>query len=254
MESDSIKKKVESTIKLLSLSGKSVEKVLDRNKEKELQKTLNIIESQRDEIDRLKLQVQATMFAEREDITEEEVSEYSESIDVRLEIYGVHLENIQAKLDLLKKEEVARARNEFEEEEQIRAQRRYEEEKKIEEMRLQMKTLYKDKNDDNSIRSDVIKRETTQVKLPKLVITKFQGNHLDWLRFNSQFQEIDHTPDLSAVSKFSYLKELLIPRVRLLVDGLSFTAEGYSRAKGILESKFGKPSEVANAHILGIIN
>ena len=51
------------------------------------------------------------------------------------------------------------------------------------------------------------------------------------------------------MSKFSYLKELLIPRVRLLIDSLPFTLEGYSRAKPLLLGKFGKSNEIAAAHI-----
>ena len=52
------------------------------------------------------------------------------------------------------------------------------------------------------------------------------------------------------LSKFSYLKEFLIPRVRLLIDGLFFTSEGYSRSKSILLGKFGKSTEIAAAHTL----
>lgn len=37
------------------------------------------------------------------------------------------------------------------------------------------------------------------------------------------------------------------------MDGLSFTPEGYERAKNILKTKYGKPSEVANAHTQEII-
>ena len=49
--------------------------------------------------------------------------------------------------------------------------------------------------------------------------------------------------------KFSYLKELLLPRVRLLIDDLHFTSEGYSRAKSILLDKFDKSTEIATARI-----
>ena len=35
----------------------------------------------------------------------------------------------------------------------------------------------------------------------------------------------------------------------MLIDGLPFTSEGYARAKSILTSRYGKPSEVAAAHI-----
>ena len=44
-------------------------------------------------------------------------------------------------------------------------------------------------------------------KLPKLVISKFEGTHLDWMRFWNQFEtEIDKA-NLTQVAKFSYLKE-----------------------------------------------
>ena len=53
---------------------------------------------------------------------------------------------------------------------------------------------------------DKIFRENPKVKLPKLVISKFERTHLDWLRFWSQFgKEIDKA-ELMTVSKLSYLK------------------------------------------------
>ena len=45
------------------------------------------------------------------------------------------------------------------------------------------------------------------------------------------------------------MKELLIPKVRILIDGLPFTSEGCSRAKSILLGKSGKSTEIAAAHI-----
>ena len=50
------------------------------------------------------------------------------------------------------------------------------------------------------------------------------------------------------------MKEFLEPKVRSIIDGLPFTSEGYNRAKSILEGKYGKPSEVSNAHIPSIMN
>ena len=65
--------------------------------------------------------------------------------------------------------------------------------------------------------------------------------------------EIDRA-DITTVSKFSYLKELVILKVRVIIDGLPFKTEGYERAKTILKAKFGKPSEVTNAHIQCIMS
>ena len=91
--------------------------------------------------------------------------------------------------------------------------------------------------------------------VPKLTISKFQGTHLDWWRFWNQFEaEIDSSPAIHQVTKFSYLKEYLLPKVRLLVEGLPFTIEGYARAKNILQTKYGQISEVVNAHVQKIIN
>ena len=92
------------------------------------------------------------------------------------------------------------------------------------------------------------------MKLPKLLISKYEGTNLDWLRFWSQFEmEIDPA-DITIVSKFLYLKESVIPKGRALADGLPFNTEGYGRVKAILKAKFGKPSEVANAHIKCIMS
>ena len=120
-----------------------------------------------------------------------------------------------------------------------------EEEVKIEEMKMEMKKKGFEFSRDEIVKSD----EKVSVKLPKLKITKFEGTALDWFRFWNQFEtEIDQV-QISPISKFSYLKELLVPKVRLLIDGLPFTSEGYARAKSILTSRYGKSNEVAAAHI-----
>ena len=60
---------------------------------------------------------------------------------------------------------------------------------------------------------------------------------------------------LSAASRFSYLKELISPKVRVIVDGFfPFTNEGYARTKHVLIINYGKPSEVANDHIQNIMS
>ena len=70
---------------------------------------------------------------------------------------------------------------------------------------------------------------------------------MDWLRFWNQFEtEIDKAA-ISQVAKF-IRKELLISKIRSVV-GLHYDMEGYERAKAISKAKYGRPSEVANAHI-----
>ncbi|CAB4044305.1 Hypothetical predicted protein, partial [Paramuricea clavata] len=81
------------------------------------------------------------------------------------------------------------------------------------------------------------------VKMPKLVISKFLGTPQDWVRFWGQFEAQIHKAELSAVTKFSYLKELVELRVRKLIDGLPFTDAGYEKAISLLRKCYGQPDE-----------
>ena len=112
-------------------------------------------------------------------------------------------------------------------------------------MKTKMKREYEKENKRKSERE----QNLPQVKFPKLTISKFEYTHPDWQKFWSQFEcEIDRA-EYAQVTKFNFLKEMLKPKLRVLVDGLPFTTEGYERAKNILKSKYGKDSEVVNAHI-----
>ena len=114
-------------------------------------------------------------------------------------------------------------------------------------MKIELRQTFKQKNEGNS--SKQTRENRVKVKLSKLIISKFEGTNLDCLRFWSQFEtEIDRV-DIATVSKFSYLKEFFIPKIRALINVLPFNTEGYERAKTILKAKFGKPSVVTNAHI-----
>ena len=58
---------------------------------------------------------------------------------------------------------------------------------------------------------------------------------------------------MAAVTKFAYLKDLLEPKVRAGIDGLSFSSEGYERAKNILRNKYEKTSEIVSAYVQSIM-
>ena len=59
----------------------------------------------------------------------------------------------------------------------------------------------------------------------------------------------DRQGGYQSCSQIFLSKGVLFPQVRKLIDGLAFTPEGYSRAKSILVSTYGKPTVVANVHI-----
>ena len=86
-----------------------------------------------------------------------------------------------------------------------------------------------------------------EAKLPKLVITKFNGAFQDWPRFWGQFSEAIDKSSIAGVTKLSYLRELLAPKPRMSLEVLPFSAEGYNRAVAILKDKYGKESEIVKA-------
>ena len=86
-----------------------------------------------------------------------------------------------------------------------------------------------------------------------LTITKFNGTNLDWTRFWDQFTEGNDKTCMAAITKFSYLKELVVPNVRKTIDGLPFTPEGYEKAKIILKERYGNDSKVEKAYVKDIL-
>ena len=90
-------------------------------------------------------------------------------------------------------------------------------------------------------------------KMPKLIISKFEGTPQDWVRFSGQFSSQIDSTSKPATTKFSYLKELVDVKVRKLIDGLPFTEEGYLKAKALLEKRYGQTSEVVGAYVRNIL-
>ena len=86
------------------------------------------------------------------------------------------------------------------------------------------------------------KEQSINAKLPKLVITEFNGMHTYWPRLWNQCKaEIDSADVcVSPITKFSYLKVLFEPKVRVTIEGLPFTTEGYERAKTHTENQIWK--------------
>ena len=139
---------------------------------------------------------------------------------------------------------VTRSENEERETKEYHLAREREEQLKFERHQLEQKTEFSKAQNSTP---DLPNKQS--VKLPKLVITKYNGALENWLSFWKKFEaEIDST-DLPAVTKFTYLKELVEPRARKGVDGLPLTAERYERTKNILKSNYKKMSEIRVRHI-----
>ena len=64
------------------------------------------------------------------------------------------------------------------------------------------------------------------------------------MRFWGEFEVQIHKAEASAVTKFSYLKELVELKVRKLIDELPFTDAVYEKAISLLQKRYGRPDEV----------
>ena len=77
-----------------------------------------------------------------------------------------------------------------------------------------------------------VEQQQPHVKLPKLVLSKFSGTYLDWLRFWEQFTS---QIDMSAITnraKLTYLQELLEEKPKQEIMGLPFSSDGYPTSQG----------------------
>ena len=250
MGSEEALKKLADKFKLLEIKDKQTLQILSDNRERELKRHMQAIFNRLEELYTLRSSVEDCKIEENEDPLK--VEEWGAEFEEKAKHYEQVVEELTNAIETLEQHrERTRIENERREEE-LRLQKRFEEEQRIEEMKLRLREQYEKKHGEE--KNPTHKEHDVKVKLPKLTITKFNGTPIDWMRFWNQFSaEIDKTK-ISNVSKFSYLKELLDSKVRLLVDGLPFTSEGYERAKSILQSKFGKPSEIITAHVKGIMD
>lgn len=225
---EEVEKTIVNKLKVLKLTHEGSEKIAGAKSLKPIQRHRKLLESKVEECHEIKARVQELKLERGDD--EDDIRKWSTGIEKSLVEYEKAVEGF---------EELERS---------LREEETREIQEKEERSKWEIKKKFEAKADEKESESGKPK-----AKLPKLVITKFQGTHLDWQRFWGQFEaEIDKS-DIGPVAKFSYLKELLVPRVRATIDGLPFTSEGYTRAKNVLKTKYGRPSEVANAHVQSIM-
>ena len=108
----------------------------------------------------------------------ENLEEWSNQLEERVLRYDVLVDKLrnELKASIKKEEDQKKQKEEGKHEEKFR--RRIEEELEIEKMKLEIrKKSYE-------IRGEVVHEDRYKnVKLPKLIITKFEGTQIDWFRF-----------------------------------------------------------------------
>ena len=191
---------------------------------RDMERQRRLFEQQIEELHSCKMKVQ------EQKIEEEDKEVFKWGLQLKKEL--INSKEIIEKLDeLLKEKELADCNKRMgseKKEEELKMQERYNEEKLIEEMKFQMcKKLEQETKDSGKTKDHELntKELATNAKLPKLVITKFKGTHLDRTRFWNQFEAEIDTANIPQITMFSYLKEMLHPNVGSGINNLPFSSE-----------------------------
>ena len=245
-------KSIETKLALLQFTDEETANIIEKAQLSSLERQRKIVERKVDEVHNLKVEIQEAKLQRGEKTGD--IKEWTGEIDAALSKFEhsiSEMEKIAKEIKRKKLEEEKQAELSFTaqmKEKQFEKELQFEEEKHEKRLHLEKKFGEESKGYATSHAQKVVNS-----KLPKLVITPFNGTHADWLRFWNQFEaEIDST-QIPTVTKFSYLKELVEKKVRVSIDGLPFNSEGYERAKNILNSRYGKISEIVNAYVQAIL-
>ena len=235
---DELLKQIDNKRELVRVTRDALKRAIENRSLTSIDRQKGTITKTANEIYEIKVNVQAIRIEKGDKA--EDIQTWTENIDQELEIWDREINDANKattewkqqedkESTMREQEKVAEARREIHEE-QLEFDKVHFEQKLQHEMKLE------------KARKEHEKSASTNVKLPKLGITKFNGTPLDWMRFWNLFEaEIDHT-DVAPVSKFAYLKELVCPKVRSCIDGLPFSTEGY-----------GDSSEIVNAYVQNIM-
>ena len=87
-------------------------------------------------------------------------------------------------------------------------------------------------------------------KLPKLELTKFDGNIVSWQVFWDQFNSSTHlNNNISDIDKFSYLLSLLEDSVKSLILGLTPSSANYLHAIDLQHERYANPQVLTSAYM-----
>ena len=232
--------KLQAKLKQLDIHAKRTGLVLESGSVEAVERHKGALRSTISEADDLKRAVEALKIEAEEDLGD--IGTWNAAIDLQLTKAEEEVGKLREWLEKAKREESQKIREE-----------ELDYERKLFETRLKFQTELNAVKSSKAEESESAKNSGgsatgLEAKLPKLVITKFNGTFQDWPRFWGQFSEAIDKSSIASVTKFSYLRELLAPKPRMSIEALPFSAEGYNRAVAILKDKYGKDSEIVKAY------
>lgn len=251
MESiESLNKSIETKLRLIKFTEEQAENSLKSSNVLAMKRQVKTLTTKVGEVHEIKVKIQELKFENGEKT--EDIEAWNSKLENELFKVEAHIAEMDNALKRINQKEIEAEKFKEEEMAARARQKKFEDELELEKAKLEQKLKYERRMDESRKNSEHSSKIKT-TKLPKLVISKFNGSFTDWTRFWEQYNAGIGASDIQPSVKFSYLKELLEPKVRGLVEGLPLTGEGFERAKNILKTKYGKQSEIVNAHIKNIM-
>ena len=148
----------------------------------------------------LKYKVQTIMTEKNEEASD--IDAYAEQLVEHISQFDAVISSLEREIQLLTDSEEAKSRCREDQEQEVEFRKK---------IGAGEAVRRNEDGDEKAVREER-KKEDPKAKLPKLVISKFEGTALDWFRFWNQFEtEIDQQDHISPVTKYSYLKEFYYP-------------------------------------------
>ena len=92
------------------------------------------------------------------------------------------------------------------------------------------------------------------VNLPKLEISKFNGDPTKWQSFFDSFQAaVGKSTNLTGVEKFNYLRCFLEGDALHAIAGFGFTNDNYKEALELLQNRYGNTQQIIPVHMNGLV-
>ena len=96
----------------------------------------------------------------------------------------------------------------------------------------------------------VVPQWTVQTSsLPKLKMTEFAGDPLEWPEWSTLFNSVVHNAPIDDNAKMSHLKTFVKGKAKAAIVGLGYSGALYHTAWDTLVRNFGRPQTVGNAQI-----
>eukprot|EP00795_Rhopilema_esculentum_P006382 gene6382-11820_t len=130
-------------VQMLKFTNEETAKIVDKNALRRLERHLKAMETQTDEVDAMKLEIQKQMIQKGDKM--EDIKKWRQETDNDIAIYGETMEKIEQKIKILKELERDQERRKEEEVEELKRQRHYDEELKLEEAKQKMRQEMKKK-------------------------------------------------------------------------------------------------------------